>query len=325
MAGTTTWSTPARSRTSRCWRRRLLRPLCGYRAGGRLVRGLEPALLARLPRGPIGGRVGGLRAAHVRTRAAACLLLLRAARRASARGGRARPGDGPARPLRRPERPPATAESRDESVVLFVGRLIAEKQATSRRWPPSRRREADRGAARRVPRRRTRARGARAGDRRARAAGDRLRAPGLPRREARTPRCDGRCACCSLPPRGLRDGRRRGCRARNAERRGRGRGQRGDRADRGGRQRHDRRERRPGRDRRGDRARARRRRAAAREHGEWYAANAELALARALTAQTVLAGYASSGADGTASHGRARRRRKLVAGRCASGEPSACA
>ena len=86
-----------RSPTSRCSPRRCVRPLGALPAGRRLVRGVEPRLLARLPR-------RRRRARSARACSALCarvpqraFCFSRAARRAPARGGPARRGDGAAR------------------------------------------------------------------------------------------------------------------------------------------------------------------------------------------------------------------------------------
>ena len=73
-------------------RRRRAATAAGLRAGRRLVRGLEPRPTGGSTSAGSGGRVGSARAAPLRPRAPARVLLLAAARRAPARGGPARRG-----------------------------------------------------------------------------------------------------------------------------------------------------------------------------------------------------------------------------------------
>ena len=147
--------------------------------------------------GGAGGRVGALVQRALRARSPARLLLLRAARRAPARGGAARRGDRPARAVRR-GRPSAPTPRAADPLVLFAGRLIPEKQATLGVAAIALAARADRGTAGRVSRRRPRARGA-GGDRRARAAGV-VSAPGFA--DAETVDAEMRRALCMLlsPP-----------------------------------------------------------------------------------------------------------------------------
>ncbi len=137
------------------------------RAGRRLVRGLEPLLLARLSRRPAGA-IGALvqRACAAVPQRAFCFSELHAARlRAEGLRGELIVLRGLyAGSLR------AGAVARGgEPVVVFAGRLIPEKRVDARRGRGgAAAAAADRGPAGRVLRRRARARAAARGDRRAR-------------------------------------------------------------------------------------------------------------------------------------------------------------
>ena len=108
--------------------------------------------------GGAGGRVGRARAAHLRARPPARVLLLRAARRAPARGGPARLGDGPAGAVRRHDRAGHAAPGRPGRAVR--GAVDPREAGDAGGGRDRARRTADRGAAGRVSRRRPRARGA---------------------------------------------------------------------------------------------------------------------------------------------------------------------
>ena len=266
------------------------------RARGRLVRGLEPLLLARLPRRP-GGHRRRARTAPLRARAPARVLLLRAARRAAARGGAARRGDGAARAVRRQHGACRTRRAADPARAV-------------RRAPDPR----EAGDARRSPRSHSPPIGSRgcaesfsATAPSARRSSEAIAAHGLQRdrrarrgfAETETVDTEMRRALCMLLP-----SRREGyglvvveaAAQRHAERRRRRRGQRRHRADRGGRQRLHRTER---------RARGRSPTAIVRVHeagialrestARWFAENAErLSLEHSL--RTVLESYAGGGA-----------------------------
>ena len=185
-----------RSPTSRCSPRRSARPLAGY---GLVVDWHEvwsaPTGASTSGRSAGGGCAVQRLCARVPQRA---FCFSRAARAASASGGAARRADRAGGRVRgHAEAPVARAA---EPLVVFAGRLIPEKQAPLAVAAFALRgRSAIDGAARRVLRRRPRARGAGARDRRARAAA-RSRAPrasSTPRGSTR--RCAGRCAC-SRPP-----------------------------------------------------------------------------------------------------------------------------
>ena len=190
-----------RSRTSRCWRRRS-RGRCGaLRARRRLARGLEPRLLARVPRPRRRARRLDASSARCVARAPARVLLLAAARASALRDEGLRGELDGARGRVRRARSSRRSRAPPSPLVVFAGRHIPEKRAPAVvAGGRAARASAIAGAARRRLRRRPRAR---RGARRDRAAGAAAssRRPGsstpseVERRAARA-----RCACCC--PRG---------------------------------------------------------------------------------------------------------------------------
>ncbi len=188
-------------------------PARALRARGRLVRGLEPVLLARLPRRRSEAVIGALvqRACALVPQRAYCFSELHA-QRLREEGLR-----GPVRVLRglyaRARRAGGAAAGRPGGRVRRAPDPREAGAARGARRRP--RRAAHRRPARRVPRRRARARRAARDDRARRAAGDRARAPASPTRRTLDARDAPRALRApALAPRGLRDGRRRGGRAR---------------------------------------------------------------------------------------------------------------
>ena len=126
-AAATTWSTPPRSRTSRCWPPALARRARPLPPRGRLARAVDAATTgASTWAAPAGASAGAVQRL-VRAPAPAGLLLLAPARGAPARGGPARRGHGARGRVRR--RAGAARRPRPaEPVVVFAGRHIPEKR-----------------------------------------------------------------------------------------------------------------------------------------------------------------------------------------------------
>ena len=176
----------------------LLRPFCRFRAGGGLVRGVEPTPTGATTSAAWPGASGALvqricpRASPSRRCASPSCTRSACAPRGCAATRR------PARTLRRSHRAPHAAPGRPRS-SCSRRRLIPEKQPTLAVAAIALAGAPDRGTARRVPRRRPRA----GQHSRRRSQSTRARPRSSARRlhpaETSRRRCVARCACCSPP------------------------------------------------------------------------------------------------------------------------------